>query len=166
MSFHKFLKPISVSVTCLEGTFSVEYYFCNKGSVHLRSAHRTFCRAFSRFFKKNFAQCRVLTSKDSIFVRFHDFYFPLLSCFYLSISVSLPVARALSRLSTGELHWCDKGCVHQRIPCVFTIFFTIFAFKIIYPFQLPQNRSVSVEYWCTIFKARATSLFTLFSRAF
>ena len=118
MRFHKFLKPISVSVTCLEGTFSVEYYFCNKGSVHLRSAHRNFCRAFSRFFKIIFAQCRVLTSKSFIFVHFHDFYFPLLSCIYLSISVSFPVARAPSR---------DKGCVHQKIPCVFTIFFTIFA---------------------------------------
>ena len=74
-------RPFSSSKDCLLGSFKVKRQTLREINLYARL----------------FGTLEYLrTSKDCIFVRFLDFYFPL-----LSISVSLPVARAPSRLSTG-----------------------------------------------------------------
>ena len=107
MRFHKFLKPISVSVNCLEGTFSVEYYFCNKGSVHHTETFAARFHDFSKLFSRNVAYLHQRILYSCVFTIFTSLFYPVSIYPFPFPYVSVE-------------YWCDKGCVHQRIPCVFT----------------------------------------------
>ena len=171
MRFHKFLKTISVSVTCLEGTFSVEYYFCNKGSVHhtetfaarfqnyFREMSRTYIkwfyiRAFSRFLLPSFMlylsiHFRFLTSRLSTgatkvaYIKgSHAFSRFFLLFLILKLYIRFSYLKtAPSRLSTGA-----RFLKWEQQACLH-YFRALFK-----PISVPvtcREGSVSIEYWCT-----------------